>query len=198
MDQKADAREERAEQAEDAELIARFRAGDESSFDSIVLRYRKDVYRLAWRLTGSHAEADDLAQETFCRAYVSLHGFRGESSLRTWLCRIVTNLGLNLVQSARVARRQEISVEALAEAGEPATVQAPVGADNLLRAQREARLRCAIAALPSRQKETLMMRVFEGMQYKEIARAMGCSTGTAKANFFHAVASLKRALKDEL
>src|SRR5262249_54734561 len=157
-----------------------------------VLRYRRDIYRIAYRITGDHAEADDLAQETFCRAYTALGEFRGDASLKTWLCRIVSNLSLNVVQSARLTRRDGTTVEDLAQAGEAATVVAPVGADHLMSEERHRRLRRAIEALPRKQKSTLILRVFEGLQYKEIARLMGCSTGTAKANFFHAVAFLKR------
>ena len=182
----------------DEELVRRFRRGEETAFDLLVHRYRKEIYRVAYRISGNHAEADDLAQETFFRAYTALRGFRGESSLRTWLCRIVSNLSLNVVQSARVTRRDTTTVEDLAMAGESATVQAPIGLDNLVRQERRIRLRRAIGALPGKQKSTLILRTFEGLQFKEIARVMGCSTGTAKANFFHAVAFLKRELEDIL
>jgi RNA polymerase sigma-70 factor, ECF subfamily len=182
----------------DEELIRNFRRGEEAAFDLIVRKYRKEIYRVAYRITGDHAEADEMAQETFCRAYMALRGFRGESSLRTWLCRIVSNLSLNVVQSARVTRRDTTTVEDLALAGETATVQAPTGVENLVRQERRIRLRRAIGELPGKQKSTLILRAFEGLQYKEIARVMGCSTGTAKANFFHAVAFLKRELKDIL
>src|SRR5258706_12168799 len=95
----------------DAEILGRFRNGDETAFDDLVRSYQKDVHRLARRLTRDAVEADDLAQETFLRAYRALASFRGDSSLRTWLMRIVTNLSLNLVQSARLVRRQEGDVE---------------------------------------------------------------------------------------
>lgn len=192
MDPKADA------VPTDDELVGRFRGGEEAAFDTLVLRYRKEVYRIAYRITGDPAEADDLAQETFCRAYAGLNDFRGESSLKTWLCRIVSNLSLNLVQSARVARRDQAEVETLEQAGNPHTVASPVGLEGLIRRERDERLRRAIEELPRRQKMTLILRAFEGLQYKEIAKIMGCTTGTAKANFFHAVAFLKRELEEIL
>ncbi|HZI95277.1 MAG TPA: sigma-70 family RNA polymerase sigma factor [Patescibacteria group bacterium] len=182
----------------DEELVRRFCGGDEASFDLLVLRYRKEMYRIAYRITGNHAEADDLAQETFCRAYTALRTFRGESSLKTWLCRIVSNLSLNVAQSARVIRRDAATVEDLARAGAPGTLQTPVGDTAMIRLETNARLRQAIESLPRKQKSTLILRAFEGLQYKEIARVMGCSTGTAKANFFHAVSFLRRELKDIL
>ncbi len=180
----------------DAQLAARFCGGDRSAFDLIVLRHQKDVYRLAWRITGDHAEADDLAQETFCRAWQALHGFRGDSSLRTWLMRIAMNLSLNLIHSARVTQRDHAVIEDLAEQGRPATVVQAAGPERLMQAQREMRLRAAIGTLPPRQRSTLLLRAFEGLPYKEIARVMGCTTGTAKANFFHAIAFLRRQMKE--
>lgn len=181
---------------EDDELVRRFRDGEEAAFDTLVLRYRMEVYRIAYRITGDHAEADDLAQETFCRAYTALAGFRGEASLRTWLSRIVSNLSLNVVQSARVSRREDVTVESLALAGAPATVESPAGAEPLLARERSERLRRGIEALPARQRLTVILRSFEGLPYREIARRMGCTTGTAKANFFHAMAALRRHMKD--
>jgi RNA polymerase sigma-70 factor, ECF subfamily len=179
----------------DTELVGRARGGDASAFDELVLRYQKEIYRIAWRLTGSHAEADDLAQETFCRAWTGLESFRGESSFRTWLHRIVSNLSLNVVQSARVARREAVTVEELALAGNAALVQPAQGAAALVEREQRDRLREAMRALPPRQRLTLTLRVFEQMPYKEIARATGCTIGTAKANMFHAVAALRRAME---
>lgn len=180
----------------DEEIVRRFRGGDEEAFDQLVLRYRKDVYRVAYRITANHAEADDLAQETFCRAYQAFGSFRGEAALRTWLLRIASNLSLNVVQSARVTRREPTVPEQLAEAGVVGAVQLPVGADDLERRERDRLLRVAIRSLPRRQQMTLILRAFEGLAYKEIAEVMQCTTGTAKANFFHAVAALRKSLRE--
>src|SRR5467141_2642418 len=79
----------------DAQLVARFQGGDESAYDTLVLRHRAAVYRLAFRLVGRHAEADDVAQEAFLRAYRGLGRFRGEAAFGTWLTRIAVNLALN-------------------------------------------------------------------------------------------------------
>ncbi len=174
----------------DEDLVRRARDGDRAAFDLIVTRYRKEIYRIARRITGDHGEADDLAQETFCRAWQALPGFRGEASCRTWLCRIVTNLSINLIQSARVARREEKPPEALAERGHGAT--RPVGVDRMIENERNARLREAIEGLPPKQRLTLVLRAFEGMRYAEIARVLECSPRTAKANFFHAITALSR------
>lgn len=182
--------EETKSQPGDSEFLGRLRSGDETAFDELVRLHQKDVYRLAYRLTGSPDEADDIAQETFLRAYRALPEFRGDAALRTWLMKIATNLSLNLVQSARVARRDAAPIEAVAP---------PVAPDGELRIQaeeRRRRLAPAIEGLPPKQRATLMLRVHQGLKFREIARLMGCTTGTAKANFSHAVAALRLALKD--
>src|SRR5258706_16435420 len=142
----------------DAEILGRFRNGDETAFDDLVRSYQKDVHRLARRLTRDAAEADDLSQETFLRAYRALDEFRGDSSLRTWLMRIVTNLSLNLVQSARIARRDDVEVEAAAP---PVAAQ---GERALLDEERRARLLPAVQRLPPKQRATLMLRVEQGLK----------------------------------
>jgi len=177
----------------DDELVALSRSGKREAFDLLVRRYRKEIYRVARRITGDHGEADDLAQETFCRAWQSLATFRGDASCRTWLYRIATNLSLNVVQSARVSRREERTPEMLAEAGVGASPAA--GVERLMTMERNQRLTRAIEGLPPRQKATLILRAFEAMPYSEIARVMECSPGTAKANFFHAVSALKKNMR---
>src|SRR3989442_15765877 len=89
-------------QDSDGELVARYLRGDGSAFDALVLRHRLAVYRVAYRLLGSHEEADDVSQEAFLRAYRALPGFRGDASFRTWITRIAINLALS-ARRARVA-----------------------------------------------------------------------------------------------
>lgn len=181
----------------DEELVRRCRKGDREAFDGLILRYRKEIYRIAYRITGDPEEADDLAQETFCRAFTGLEQFRGDSSVRTWLYRIVSNLSLNVVRSARTTKREFTSPEALAERGDAAVVQGPVALEGLLERERRRRVREAIGSLPPKQRMTLILKAFEGLPYGEIAQIMRCSPGTSKANFFHAVTALRKAIKED-
>jgi RNA polymerase sigma-70 factor (ECF subfamily) len=170
--------------ARDLALVRRFQAGDERAFDLLVEEHRRDVYRLSHRLLRNHADADDLAQETFLRAYRSLARFRGESVFRTWLTRIV----LNLVADRRKSRatRQQVSLEDVPEKDLPRTPASTFAGPIL-----EEVLHRAVSQLPSRQKETLILRIFQEMKFQEIAAVMGCTVGTAKANFFHALKGLR-------
>lgn len=168
----------------DRDLVRRFQAGDGHAFDRLVELYRRDTYRLAFRLLGNHEDADDLAQEAFLRAYRSLGRFRGEATFRTWLTRIVLNLASDRRRSLATSR--QVPWEELTPGQEPS--QAPMNAAGLI--QGEA-LRQAVQTLPPRQRETLILRMFQDMKFQEIASAMGCTVGTAKANFFHAVRGLR-------
>jgi RNA polymerase sigma-70 factor (ECF subfamily) len=165
--------------ASDEDLVTRFQQGDEVAFDDLVRRHRTTVYRAAWRLTGNHAEADDLAQEAFLRAYRALGGFRRESLFATWMVRIVMNLALTW----RRARRPTVPVDrvrGLESGGAPAD-------RSVLRSE----VREAVDRLPRRQRQVLLLKVYAGLKFAEIAEVAGMSVGTAKATFFHAVRGLR-------
>jgi len=168
-------------QQTDERLVARFLQGDESAFDELVVRHRQGVYRLAYRLLGSHEDADDVAQEAFLRAYRGLRGFRGEATFRTWLTRIAINLALG----ARRGRTPSVPLEAVPERRHDAN-----GPDTALKQQ----VRRAVGGLPRRQRQVLVLKVYEGMKFTEIAQVAGMSIGTAKATFFQAVRNLRSRL----
>ena len=146
----------------------------------------KRIYALAYRLTGDHHDADDLAQETFIRAHRGFARFRGDARPETWLTRILLNL-------ARKPRRTHLP---LAEVPEP-VADDPAPSERLVQRERRRRVRDAIATLPDRQRQTLVLRLFEELRFKEIGGILGTSTGTARANFFHALKGLARRLAPE-
>jgi RNA polymerase sigma-70 factor (ECF subfamily) len=168
----------------DERLVERFKRGDESAFEELVRRHRERVYRAAWRVAGDHAEADDLAQESFLRAYRSLSGFRGESRFLTWMMRIVMNLAL----SRRGSRSPTVPLEEARHVGAGESA-----GDAALRRQ----VRQAVATLPPRQRQVLVLKVYEGMKFREVADVMEISVGTAKATFFQAVRGLRKRLAIE-
>ena len=169
---------------DDEELVRAFRAGDDSAFDHLVERHMKPTYALAYRLVGNHHDADDLAQEAFIRAHRGLGRFRGEARFSTWLARIVINLSRN-------PRRQHLPLEAVPE---PTSDEGDADLQ-LVRGQQRQEVRRAVAGLPEKQRRTLLLRVFAELRYKEIAELMGTTTGTAKANVFHALRNLARRLE---
>ena len=171
---------------QDAPLLERFRAGDRRAFDEILTLHRQAVYRVAWRVLGNHEDADEAAQVTFVKAWRALDGFRGESALRTWLVRIA----LNVSRSMRARRRPEDSLdvaERLADGTE--------GSDAVVR-RGEVRkmIRRAVAGLPPRQREVVLLKVFSDMTYGEVAAVMELSEGAVKAHLHQAVSNLRRKL----
>ncbi|MBO1320176.1 RNA polymerase sigma factor [Acanthopleuribacter pedis] len=175
--------------SEDQALVQRFLDGEESAFTQITLKYRKQVYAVAYRFTRNHAEADDLTQETFIRAYNGLANFRQEASLKTWLLKICTNLSINLTRSGRVTKDSGDAVEDH-DHGKGAVSEA-----RLIQEQRHEELYAAINQLPPKQKETLLLKTFQDMTCEEVAKIMKCSPGTVKANVFNAVKKLRTLLK---
>ena len=172
---------------DDRALVASCLAGRREAFDELVVRYRRAVYRLCYRFVGNHEDATDLAQETFLRAYRALSNFKGDSAVGTWLHRIAVNLSLNAV--AGRARRAETNEERAAPVASD-----PDAMSRLLSGERAAQVRAAIARLPPKQRATLVLRVYQEMPHQEIADLLGSSVGAVKANFFHALANLKRLL----
>jgi RNA polymerase sigma-70 factor, ECF subfamily len=179
------------EPEQDLLLVEQFRRGDREAFERIVARHRREVYRIARRMTGNHEDADDVTQDTFLRAYRALGSFRGESALRTWLIRIALNLSMNLGRTRGGRTVDGIDLSSLPG---PEAESGPDGEKRLLGAERDRRVRAAVDGLPPRQRQVVILRVYEEMKFQEIAEWLECPVGTAKANFFHAVNNLRKAL----
>lgn len=176
--------DDRATSTAERAVLDRCRRGDRSAFDEIVVSHRLAVYRVAHRILGSHAAADEATQETFVRAWRSIESFRGESRIGTWLIRIA----LNVSRSHRARQRPEISLEVARDLAD--TARSPEAAAVSVEAGR--RVRHAVSALPKRQREVVVLKVFSDMTYEEVAGAMGLSVGAVKAHFHQAVANLRR------
>lgn len=172
---------------DEGQLVAACLAGQRDAFDVIVERHRRSVYQLCYRFVGNHEDASDLSQDVFVRAYKGLQRFRGSSSLGTWIYRIGVNVCLN-----RVSVKQP-STESI-DARPHVDQRAKDPAIELLRGERAAEVRAAIAQLPRKQRATVILRVYHELSHDEIAGILGSSVGAVKANFFHALGNLKRLL----
>ena len=169
----------------DLALAERCRAGVPGAFEEVYRTHAPRLFGLACRMVG-RPEAEDLLQEIFLSAHRKLALYKGESSLGTWLYRIAVNVSLNRV-SAKSPR-----FEPLARAGVEGSAEAPDSA--VLRQERQAVLRAAIARLPKKQRATLILRLYHDLRHEEIAAILGGSVGAAKANLFHALANLRKLL----
>ena len=172
-------------------LVEACLGGQAGAFDLIVERHRRSVYLLCYRFVSNHEDASDLSQDVFLRAYRGLRSFRGQSSLATWLYRIGVNVCLNRV-SAKKLQSESIEDRQFVDEG------AESAPERLLKNERGARVRAAIAQLPRKQRATLVLRMYHEMSHQEIADVLGSSVGAVKANFFHALGNLKKLLGDEV
>jgi RNA polymerase sigma-70 factor (ECF subfamily) len=173
----------------DAELVAACLRGERGAFDLVVARHQRAVYQLCYRFVSNHEDASDLTQDVFLRAYTGLRNFRGQSSLGTWLYRIGVNVCLNRVGA------KALPTEPVEESRHVDT-RSESAPERLLRTERAARVRAAIAQLPRKQRAALILRMYHDMAHQEIAEALGSSVGAVKANVFHALQNLKKLIGD--
>ena len=176
---------------DDAALVAASVEGRREAFDIIVERHRRTVYQVCYRFVSNHEDASDLSQESFVRAWRGLKTFKGQSALSTWLYRIAVNVCLNRV-SIKTPPSEPIESTDHFEDTRIVSAQAV-----LLRDERAAAVRKAIAALPKKQRATLILRTYHDLSHQQIADILGSSVGATKANFFHALANLKKILGNE-
>ena len=176
-----------ADRADDRTLVEACLGGRREAFDAIVERHQRQVYQLCYRFAGNHEDASDLAQDVFIRAYRGLHSFKGHAAFSTWLYRIAVNVCLNRVG----ARGQKWTT--LDAADQPDLREERADA-RILRGERAAAVRAAIARLPKKQRAALILRVYHDLPHDQIAAIVGTSVGAVKANFFHALSNLKKLL----
>jgi RNA polymerase sigma-70 factor (ECF subfamily) len=178
----------------DEELAERFRAGEQNtSFSMLVERYQRRIYFSARRLVnGDHDEADEIAQETFVKAYEALANFRGESKFYTWLYRIMMNSVIYRTRRQKV--RKTVSLDEVKDVLE-ASVGQPHG--DLERAETKQLIEEAIETLPPKQREVFMLRFYDELPYEEIAQIVGTSVGGLKANYFHAVKKIGEYIQEQ-
>ena len=176
----------------EAALVEACLAGRAGAFDLIVERHRRPIYQLCYRFVGNHEDASDLSQDVFIRAYRGLRSFRGQSSIATWLYRIGVNVCLNRVSAKTTLDKATASVDDQPLFDE----RSDSPSEAVLRKERAAQVRAAIARLPRKQRATLILRTYQEMTHQEIADVLGSSVGAVKANFFHALGNLKKLLEE--
>lgn len=173
-------------------LVRRSQRGDTAAFEELVRLYQDKIYALAWQLSGNQADAEDLAQEAFVKAYYALKGFRHEADFGTWLHRITVNQWINLKRRERPA----LSLDEPVQTGDGEVRREPAAASEgpaeaLEREEFQRFVRRALGEISREHRVVLVLREMHEMSYEEIARVLDCSLGTVKSRISRARTALK-------
>ena len=176
---------------EDSELVERARHGDAHAFEKLVQDYSEVAFRVAYLITGSSADAEDVAQESFFKAYRNLAGFRAGSPWRPWLLRIVANEARNRRRS--VGRRPQLELDEAASVARDDPSRSPEAAA-VAAEERATLLRC-VNALPDHDRLVISSRYFLELTTEESAGALRCPAGTIKSRLSRALERLRQCLE---
>jgi RNA polymerase sigma-70 factor (ECF subfamily) len=177
----------------EASLVQRCTAGEEAACTELVSEHQRMVVQLAVNLLGDRDEAMDLSQEVFLRVFHTIHRFRGQSSLRTWIYRIAVNQARNRHRFWRRRHRgDQVSLDAHLAAHGDFPSNGDAGPDRIL-AQKElaAQLQSALDHLPFDQRSAIVLREIDGLSYDEIAYSLGVAVGTVKSRLTRARQALR-------
>lgn len=175
----------------DQALVERVQKGDKKAFELLVLKYQKKLMRLLGRLIRDPSEIEDIAQETFIKAYRALPSFRGESAFYTWLYRIGINTAKNYMVSMgrRPPTISELESNQNPDSSMDLTdlvVDISTPENELMAKQVAETINNAVAGLPEELRTAITLRELDGLSYEEIAEIMGCPIGTVRSRIFRA------------
>jgi RNA polymerase sigma-70 factor (ECF subfamily) len=188
----AERRKTTSDPREEAGLIAAAQRGDAGAFGMLVRTHQRTIYRLAYGLTRNAADADDLAQETFVRAYQAIGRFRVGEPMQPWLSRIAINLAFSMFR--RRKRRPETPLEPLVEAGRQFAGAGEDPADATSRRESQRLVAAAFEQLSNEHRAVLALRVVQDMSYDDIARTLRVPVGTVMSRLSRARAELRAKL----
>ena len=166
--------------------VRKSRQGDLAAFEELIHRYQQMIHALTYRMTGSTADADDLAQEIFIQAFRKLDSFRGDAKFSTWLYRIGINTCLNWKKSQQ--RRSQLHEEWARQSHDEGNPGDDLGA----------RVQEALLQLPPKQRAAVIQTTYEGLNHAEAARVLKCSETTVSWRVFMARKQLKKWLQQDI
>jgi RNA polymerase sigma-70 factor, ECF subfamily len=183
------------------DLVKRCQAGETEAFDELVTRYRTRIFAMIYNMVHNEQDAWDLAQDSFVKAWKSIKRFRGRSSFYTWIYRIVMNVTIDWlrkkqVKGAGIEFDDAIQLKEINPASRTLPKADPLPYEQMQRTEVRAKIDNAIAQLSPEHRAVILMKETEGMQYHEIAEALGCSIGTVMSRLFYARKKLQGLLKD--
>lgn len=172
----------------DLELVKRVQSGDKTAFDVLVLKYQHRIGAVIGRFVHDYAESQDIAQETFIRAYRALNNFRGDAQFYTWLYRIAVNTAKNhLVSMKRRPPTSDVDADDAEHFdGAYRMHDSDTPEHELLREEIANTVSEVVAELPEELRQAITLREMEGLSYEEISETMDCPIGTVRSRIFRA------------
>ena len=185
----------------EGDLVRRARHGDLAAYDELVKRYQERIYATIYHMTANHEDANDLAQESFIKAYQALKSFKGDSSFYTWIYRIAVNKAINFIKQRR--NRVNMSLNDLdAQAENDPDLVALISHKTPRRdaglTELQEKLNAAILKLSEQHRAVVVLHDIQGLPHEEIADAMGCNVGTVRSRLFYARQQLQGLLAEYL
>ena len=188
-----------AQAARDQELVAKAQKGDSNAFDQLVTLYRGKVYAMIVNMIRNDADAWDLAQDVFVKAWKALPKFEARSAFYTWLYRITHNVTYDWMRKKKITSGTEFDDQVAldAEPGSPTSPRAVQQPDqSVAGGELKAQIDSAIQELSADHQQAILLKEIEGLSYQEIADVMECSIGTVMSRLFYARKKLQEKLKD--
>jgi RNA polymerase sigma-70 factor (ECF subfamily) len=177
-------------------LVTRVQKGDKRSFDLLVLKYQHKVIALVRRFVRDPAEAEDIAQEAFIKAYRAINSFRGDSAFYTWLYRIAVNTAKNALDNRKRRPGSDIDIDDIEEFAFNDNLCVEENPESLLASEDLRRIvQETLEALPEELRRALELREFEGLSYEEISQVMDCPIGTVRSRIFRAREAIDEAIR---
>jgi RNA polymerase sigma-70 factor (ECF subfamily) len=185
----------------EADLVRGARRGDLQAYDQLVKRYQERIYATIYHMTSNHEDANDLAQESFIKAFQALKSFKGGSSFYTWLYRIAVNKTINFLKQRKNRLHMSLNDIDFNAEHDPDVMaliseQTPRRAAGLTELQEK--LNAALMKLSEPHRLVVVMHDVQGLSHEEIAEAMDCNVGTVRSRLFYARQQLQGYLADYL
>lgn len=185
--------------ARDRDLVERARRGDLGAYDDLVRRYQERIYATVYHMTANHEDANDLAQETFIKAYQALRSFKGESGFFTWLYRIAVNRTLNFLKqrgSRTLLSLNDLDLNAEHDPELIGLISDKNPRRDAALAELQEKLNTALQKLSESHRLVVTLHDIQGLSHEEIGRILDCNPGTVRSRLFYARQQLQAYLAD--
>ncbi len=186
---------------EEQVLVQRARDGDLPAYDELIQRYQERIYATVYHMTANHEDANDLAQETFIKAFKALKSFKGDSSFYTWIYRIAVNKTINFLKQRRNRNHMSLNDVDFNLEHDPemvALVSNSTPRRDIRIAELQEKLNAALLKLSEVHRMVVVLHDVQGVPHEEIGKMMNCNVGTVRSRLFYARQQLQALLSDYL